>query len=237
MDNTDHGSKSNSGIRQGLLVVLLFLVGVGAAFFLSYGGFGWWEAWLLLGMWLGYFVLMLTLTRKVNPGVVEERANALSRFNQQWDKWIIGLYQVTSIGLYVICGLDVGRFGWTGGIPGGLKWSAFVVVLVVYALNYWAILSNPFASGAVRIQNERGHQVIRKGPYGWIRHPMYLATVLYGISFPLFLESYWALIPGVIVIGLFIIRTKLEDQYLHKSLPGYRKYAKQVRYRLFPGIW
>ncbi len=227
---------SNS-LRNGILFVLLFIFVVGAAFFISYGSFLWWEAWLLMGLWMLYFILMLTVTRKHNPRVVEERANSLSRFTQWWDKLIIIIYQVISISLYVVAGLDVGRFGWTTGFPSWLKWTAFVVVIVVYLLPYWAIVCNPFASGVVRIQEERKHNVVEKGPYRFIRHPMYLGTVLYGISFPLFLESLWALIPGVIVIVLFIIRTELEDRFLKKNLPGYRQYAQRVRFRLIPGIW
>jgi protein-S-isoprenylcysteine O-methyltransferase Ste14 len=139
--------------------------------------------------------------------------------------------------LYIVAGLDVGRYNWTGGVPFWAKWLAFVIVLIVYVLPYWAVLSNPFSSGVVRIQEERGHYVVEKGPYQFIRHPMYLGTVLYGISFPVFLESLWALIPGFIVIILFIIRTYLEDSFLHENLPGYREYAQRVRARLFPGIW
>lgn len=192
---------------------------------------------MLMGLWILYFILMLTVTLKHNPRVVEERANSLSRFTQPWDKLIIVIYQITSISLYVVAGLNVGRFGWTTMFPNWLKWIAFVVILVVYLLPYWAILSNPFASGVVRIQEDREHQVVEKGPYRFIRHPMYLGTVLYGISFPLFLESLWALIPGVIVILLFIIRTELEDRFLKKNLHGYQEYAQRVRFRLIPGIW
>jgi protein-S-isoprenylcysteine O-methyltransferase Ste14 len=114
---------------------------------------------------------------------------------------------------------------------------AFLIVLMVYGLPYWAVLSNPFSSGVVRIQEERGHYVVEKGPYRFIRHPMYLGTVLYGISFPLFLESLLALVPGLIVVFLFVIRTVLEDKYLHENLSGYREYARRVRARLVPGIW
>ena len=142
-----------------------------------------------------------------------------------------------SLSLYVVAGLDVGRYGWTGGIPPWLKWVAFIVVLVVYALPYWAVLSNPFTSGAVRIQDERGHYVVDKGPYRFIRHSMYLGTVLYGVSFPLFLESLWALVPGVIIIILFVIRTELEDRYLYDNLPGYPEYSQRVKARLIPWIW
>lgn len=34
-----------------------------------------------------------------------------------------------------------------------------------------------------------------------------------------------------------IVRTGLEDRTLQWELPGYPEYARQVRYRLFPGVW
>ena len=119
--------------------------------------------------------------------------------------------------MYVIAGLDICRFGWITRFPSWLKWTAFIVVIVVYLLPYWAIVCNPFTSGAVRIQEERKHYVVEKGPYRFICHPMYLGNVLYGISFPLFLESLWALISEVIMILLLIIRTELEDRFLKKT--------------------
>jgi protein-S-isoprenylcysteine O-methyltransferase Ste14 len=33
------------------------------------------------------------------------------------------------------------------------------------------------------------------------------------------------------------IRTVYEDRMLNAELPGYADYARQVRYRLIPGIW
>jgi protein-S-isoprenylcysteine O-methyltransferase Ste14 len=33
------------------------------------------------------------------------------------------------------------------------------------------------------------------------------------------------------------LRTCLEDRDLKRELPGYSDYARQVRYRLLPGIW
>jgi protein-S-isoprenylcysteine O-methyltransferase Ste14 len=36
---------------------------------------------------------------------------------------------------------------------------------------------------------------------------------------------------------LIIIRTALEDRTLQAELIGYAEYARQVRYRLLPGIW
>lgn len=47
----------------------------------------------------------------------------------------------------------------------------------------------------------------------------------------------WALIPGTVITGLFILRTSKEDRMLSKELEGYEAYTHKVRYRLQPGIW
>jgi protein-S-isoprenylcysteine O-methyltransferase Ste14 len=36
---------------------------------------------------------------------------------------------------------------------------------------------------------------------------------------------------------LIILRTALEDRALQAELTGYADYARQVRYRLLPGVW
>ena len=194
----------SSPIGKGIGTMVVFLGIVGGLLFSSYGSFNWWEAWLLLGLWATYFVLMLTVVRKINPGVVEERSESLEKFGQRWDKIIIAIYMVTTIILYIIAGMDVGRFGWTGEVPDWVKWGALPLVLVAYVLPMWSVIANPYASGAVRIQEERGHYAVAKGPYKLVRHPFYLGTVIFGISFPLFLESYWALIPGLIVLAILV---------------------------------
>ena len=89
----------------------------------------------------------------------------------------------------------------------------------------------------MRIQHDRGHEVIQTGPYKYVRHPGYIGGILMAISTALVLGSLWALIPAGIVAILLIIRTYLEDITLQKELPGYAEYAKNVRYRLLPLVW
>ncbi|PJB95189.1 MAG: isoprenylcysteine carboxyl methyltransferase, partial [Nitrospirae bacterium CG_4_9_14_0_8_um_filter_70_14] len=90
---------------------------------------------------------------------------------------------------------------------------------------------------AVRIQTERGHQVVSTGPYARVRHPMYSGVVLVLVSIPLTLGPAWAFLPVGVVLVALVIRTAFEDRLLHRRLPGYREYAARVRYRLAPGIW
>jgi len=89
----------------------------------------------------------------------------------------------------------------------------------------------------VRIQTDRGHQVVSTGPYRWIRHPGYAGALLTYLATPLFLDSRWAFIPALYLAIVMVIRTSLEDRALQNELDGYRDYAGQVRYRLLPGVW
>ena len=51
------------------------------------------------------------------------------------------------------------------------------------------------------------------------------------------LGSFVALLPTIIIIALFIVRTVLEDNTLRKELAGYKEYAEKVRFRLIPYVW
>ena len=82
-----------------------------------------------------------------------------------------------------------------------------------------------------------GHEVITGGPYGYVRHPMYVGIIVLFPCMTLFLGSWWALTSASLIAVLMVVRTALEDRTLHAELPGYAEYAQRVRYRLFPGLW
>jgi protein-S-isoprenylcysteine O-methyltransferase Ste14 len=88
----------------------------------------------------------------------------------------------------------------------------------------------------VRIQHERGHRVAASGPYQHVRHPGYAGNILADIATPLLLGSAWALIPGIGLAALFVVRTALEDHLLRAELIGYRACAERTPYRLVPGV-
>ena len=79
--------------------------------------------------------------------------------------------------------------------------------------------------------------MISKGPYKIIRHPGYLAGILFATSIPLLIGSLSTFIAVGIYFTLIILRTWLEDKTLQDELEEYSEYASQVKYRLFPGIW
>jgi protein-S-isoprenylcysteine O-methyltransferase Ste14 len=51
------------------------------------------------------------------------------------------------------------------------------------------------------------------------------------------LGSWLATAIGALGLPLLLWRTIAEDRVLCAELPGYQAYARQVRWRLLPGIW
>jgi protein-S-isoprenylcysteine O-methyltransferase Ste14 len=186
---------------------------------------------------LGSFIISRYLAARKNPGILAERSKFMQHENaQSWDKKIIPVAGVMGIVIAVVAGLDK-LLGWTA--PFGLVWVLIGLVMIIlgYAFSSYALIENSFFSGMVRLQSERGHYVISSGPYRWVRHPGYAGALLAYIFVPVLLNSWWAFIPALITVALYVVRTRLEDRFLRENLEGYREYAKRVRYRLLPGVW
>jgi len=144
---------------------------------------------------------------------------------------------VPLIAHWVVAGLDVGRKHWSDSVPVWLQGIGLVGFTAGFGLIVWAMAVNRFFSSVVRIQSDRGHKLVTGGPYGWIRHPGYLAALLQGISSGIALGSWVSMIPVVGMLPLLFVRTVREDRFLRGNLPGYLEYAQRVRYRMLPGIW
>jgi len=202
------------------------------------GDLSWWQAWL-------YSLLILTAgiggrmwAEHRHPGLMAERQNIENVQNAKaWDKVLAPLMAV-SVGypMVVVAGLDH-RYDWSSEFPVWLIVIGFILISLGYAFAVWALAENRFFSSVVRIQTDRGHVVCDSGPYRFVRHPGYAGNVLALFGIVLALNSVWTLIPAAVASIIAVIRTVLEDQTLQDELPGYRDYARRVRYRLIPGIY
>ena len=137
---------------------------------------------------------------------------------------------------WIVAGLDV-RFGWSPDLPDWIQITALVVLQIGSLLGTWAMFSNRFFSSQVRIQTDRGHSVVKEGPYKYVRHPGYAGGLISWLAAPVFFSSWWVIIPAVVVAAASFKRTALEDRTLQEELPGYAEYSQEVKYRLIPGIW
>lgn len=198
-------------------------------------------AWNWVWSWVYIVVLALAMAAHVvvllpiNPALLADRAGGLRRPGaKRWDIWLASIASLAFVAIMIVAGLDE-RWGWTGTISIGWHIVGVILSVIGWVFFLWAMASNPFFSESVRIQEN--HQVAQRGPYRLVRHPGYFGNVIGCLGQPLLFGSWWAFIPAVLTILAFVIRTTLEDKTLQKELPNYAEYARQVRYRLLPGLW
>lgn len=203
------------------------------------GTWQWWEAWVLIGLWMTFFMALTVLLLRSDPALLVERmkASPVQKGQKGWDKVIMSLMFIVAIGYYISPGFDVIRFGWSHPFPEWLEIAAMAVHIPCFLILGWVMHANTYLSPVVKIDHEREHQVITDGPYAIVRHPMYSAVIILVIAFPAALGSRFGLIPALLIVILLVIRTIYEDHTLHTELPGYPEYASVTRYRLIPGVW
>jgi protein-S-isoprenylcysteine O-methyltransferase Ste14 len=192
--------------------------------------------WVYLGVHSGAQLAMSLLVFRRNRDLLEERQRP-GQGAKAWDQVILKIYSSLTLALFVVAGLDVGRFHWSDTVPLWGQIAALVGFALSFAFNIWAMVVNNFYSRIVRIQQDRGQYVVTDGPYRYVRHPSYIGSILSWICAALALGSWLALVPVVLIAATVTVRTALEDRTLQAELEGYPEYAQRVRYRLLPGVW
>lgn len=218
------------------VVAMLILPAV--VLFAAAGRLDWPMAWIYVIVLTAFTLGSRLVIFRKHPDLVAERAQALRKEDTKpWDRVLVPIVAIYGpMAVLLVAGLDK-RNGWSPEVASGVQIAAMVVVAAAILFAAWAMAVNRFFSGTVRIQKDRGHTVVTDGPYRFVRHPGYSASVLVHFAAPLALGSLWALVPGVLVVSALVIRTALEDRTLQEELDGYRDYARRVRFRLLPGVW
>jgi protein-S-isoprenylcysteine O-methyltransferase Ste14 len=224
-----------AGIASRLAAIVISLGLLMAILFVAAGRIDWTWAWVYFGISVAIMVVNSTILIRSNPETIAERGRP--REVKSWDKIIGAIWGLAQyIVLPLIAGLDA-RFGWTR--EPGAAWHIAGVAVYAAGLGIfsWAMITNAYFSTAARIQTDRGQTVCRTGPYRFVRHPGYVGAILQSPGISILLGSLWGLIPAAAAAVCIIARTVLEDRMLHVELAGYQEYAREVRYRLVPGIW
>jgi protein-S-isoprenylcysteine O-methyltransferase Ste14 len=226
---------SNKLILRFSLREIMGVLLMAVALFWSAGQISWWPAWaqvIVTALWAagtGFVII------RHNPDLLAERLGPRSGA-KKWDTFIMSIYGLIQLAMLIVAGLDQ-RYGWSVGYPIPAQISGLLLVALGHSLAVWATAVNNYFSQIVRLQSERGHQVVDKGPYRFVRHPGYLGSIMTSIGTPILLASHWALLLGAFGVLLMVLRTYLEDRMLKEELAGYQHYSTEVQQRLLPGVW
>jgi protein-S-isoprenylcysteine O-methyltransferase Ste14 len=210
---------------------LIALVVFGALLFIPAGSFRFWQGWTYLVIFFVPGFLGFVYFYKHDPDLVERRLRLKEKVREQ--KRIMTFVYVIWLIALLLPGLDH-RFGWSH-LPLYLAVASQVVVFGGYLLTLWVVKVNRFAARTIQV--EPGQTVVSTGPYGIVRHPMYLSVCATLLFTPLALGSYFALPAFLLLIPLVVLRLLNEEKVLRQELPGYSEYCLHTRFRLVPFLW
>ena len=118
--------------------------------------------------------------------------------------------------------------------PEAFLWDAVSIValgvmVIGLLVRSWSVLVlGRFFTWTVQVQDDQ--QVIRSGPYRWVRHPSYTGAFLTYFGLPIWLHCHYSTVLAAIVLPLaFSRRIRHEDALLRKMLDGYDDYTREVK--------
>ena len=203
--------------------------------FVPAGTIRWPRAWIYLGVvFLGTAVTMFVLPEEL----LNERYKPPVQHGQPlFDK--IGIFAFVGSFVATVLFIPFDIFQLHLLRPPGIVISIFGLVLFAagWTLITAAVRANAFAAPVVRHQEERGQRVIDRGPYRFVRHPMYSAVIPLLVGMSLWLGSFAGAIVAIVPTVLIGIRAMLEEKFLRRELPGYAEYIMRTRFRMIPYVW
>lgn len=92
-----------------------------------------------------------------------------------------------------------------------------------------------FFSEKVRIVQD--HELVTKGPYRYVRHPIYIGEMLYFLSIPVIFGSLYGLVIMLAIVPILIYRIEYEEKVLSAKFgQEYEEYASKT-WKLIPFLY
>ena len=97
-----------------------------------------------------------------------------------------------------------------------MAWCAVVLAALGFAITFWAraILGNNW-SGTVAVKVE--HELIRTGPYRWVRHPIYSGLMLAIIGTLIAFDQWRGFVALPLLWAAFTIKRLKEEQFMRQT--------------------
>jgi protein-S-isoprenylcysteine O-methyltransferase Ste14 len=133
-------------------------------------------------------------------------------------------------------------FGWfsarerIGTFDGGLVTQTLGLVLMLAgAAGYIVSIAHLRHNWAVSAAIKEGHTLVERGPYRFVRHPMYFCMTVVVLGSGLLISNVMILLYTPLVLFIYALRAQKEEELLKDALPGYADYCRRVK-MLVPGI-
>ena len=223
---------------KGLIGATLQIAFFGALLLIPAGTWQWTEANQFLYCF-GFLTLVSTVFLAIKaPRSLEARMEMPMNESQPLsDRIATTFLLVFLVGWFVFIPIDIFHLKLLAPPQHSISILGGAASLLGYGIMLTALYQNEFATPVVRDQSDRGHELRDTGLYGLVRHPFYTGFILFCLGMALWLQSYAALIAGLLPITALIGRIYAEEKILQETLPGYREYMSRANYRIIPFVW
>ena len=189
--------------------------------------FQWASAVVLSAAWVAseYYARRATWRK----GAVRKPSSAMDR----------ATYPVIAISLAI--GMIASTVFFLSGLGGYFPWWVTLVGLPVMVtglyVRVWALTTlGRFFTMPITIRED--HEIVKEGPYRWVRHPAYTGGLLTALGVPLLLGTPLGLLVAFVAcFAAYVHRIRIEEGVLRSRFgKGYEEYERGT-WRLLPGLY
>jgi protein-S-isoprenylcysteine O-methyltransferase Ste14 len=110
----------------------------------------------------------------------------------------------------------------------GVLWSGVALTALGVAISIWARLTlGSNWSGVVTVKED--HELIRKGPYRWVRHPIYTGMLLGFVGTALVEGRLRGWVGLALVLITFYFKARREERFLRQEFgAGFEEHARST---------
>src|SRR6516162_6079091 len=107
-------------------------------------------------------------------------------------------------------------------------WIGVALVIAGLAFAIWArVHLGGNWSGTVTVK--QGHELIRSGPYAYVRHPIYTGLITALLGTAVASGTVHGVIGLAIIAAAFVRKLRTEEEFMHETFPGeYQRYSAEV---------
>lgn len=118
----------------------------------------------------------------------------------------------------------------------GALWTGLTIAAAGIGWVGWSVLFNRWGNFNIRPEPRAGARLATDGPYRWVRHPMYLGSLVIGIGACVAGPDIWRLVAWLMLAATLIAKARREEVGLLAQFPEYDGF-RRGRAFLIPGVW
>jgi protein-S-isoprenylcysteine O-methyltransferase Ste14 len=178
-------------------------------------------------LWVGFFVLWMLWALRTKR--TQNREGILSRLS--YTIFVVAAY-------YLIFRYDVSASWLMTRIFPGHSWTAILGVAITAIGLGFAVWARAYLGGnwSSMVTVKVGHQLIRTGPYRWVRHPIYLGIIVGSFGTALAINELRGLVAVIVLYISFTIKRNIEEHTMAKVFGAEYQEYRQHTGAIFPGI-